>query len=149
MSNPDLKPLMGSNMKPLEVKLVDEHGRRISPMDPMLFTEHPISRGAAEAACRASVGIGRFGRQFTEMVPVWWDRLRAAETPEERLTCERMINAINYALGLHRHELGARRAASNVARRDRENAAESAAEAAAEEAAAVERWRGFTRGFGS
>ncbi|WP_353429209.1 hypothetical protein [Paracoccus denitrificans] len=140
---------MSNEMKRVKVKLVDEHGRPISPMDPVLFTEHPISRGVAEAACRASVGFGRFGRQFTEMVPVWWDRLRAAETPEERLTCERMINAINYALGLHRHELGARLAASNIERRDRENAAASAAAAAAEEAAAVERWRGFTCGSGS
>lgn len=113
-----------------------------SYVDPARFTRHPISQGEADDACRHYVGIGRFPYHLRDILPVWWGKLRAADTPEEKLTCERMINAINEAKGLHLHGLGSRIVEKNKEQWDTESAASSAAEIAAEEAAAIDRWRG-------
>lgn len=68
-------------------------------------TGHPITVEDARAAAYVAIGMWR-ERRICNRRNDWWDRLRAATTPEEKLTCERMINAFGEALGLHRHEQG-------------------------------------------
>ena len=119
----------------------DAPHRPLSRMAPESVTEHPISDAAARIVCQHYVGLGRFPRRFHACREAWWNRLRAAESPEERLTCERMINAVNEALGLHLHEKGAKLSERNMDRWRREDEAEMRAAAEASEAAAIDRWR--------
>lgn len=123
-----------------------DHETKLTSMLPESFPRHPISVDEANKACLRHVGLGKRGNRFTEVLPLWWDALRAADSPEARLTCERMIDAINRAYGMDRHVIGARIAAENIAWRDQDNADRAAAEAAAADAAAVDRWRAFRRG---
>lgn len=159
MSEPDLKPLTGARdvgaptanveterviknltaRQPSQAHAIGRRGR--DRLHPSAFTQHPIAQGEAYTICDQYVGLARYSLLFIEALPLWWDKLRVAQSPEEKLTCERMINAINRADGLNRHERGARIAAKNIERRDAEDAAASAAEAAAAEAAAIDRWR--------
>lgn len=72
---------------------------------PEVEDEHPWSREKAKQIAYASIGLwGR--RTIFNCRREWWDRLRAATTPEEKVTCERMINYISEAIGLHQHERG-------------------------------------------
>ena len=115
----------------------------VRPMSPEEVTNHPISAADAHKLCQHHVGVGGFRRDmmFFKARDAWWNQLRTAETPELRLSCERMIDAINFAVGLHRHELGASIAEENRERRRLEVEAAEAARAEADEAAAVDRWR--------
>lgn len=137
MSNPDLKALAGAQF----AQVSEPEPRQVPLMDPSRFTQHPISEAEAQNACRCDIGLTRFPRRLRDYLPIWWAKLCASETPEEMLTCERMINAINVCIGLHSYELGRKIAEANVERQNRENAEESAATRAAAEAAAIDRWR--------
>lgn len=160
MSDPDLVPLLGARFvrssekdivssliqndsTPAETDACASAGAQPSMSDPNSFTQHPISQDAAFDLCERLVGIGRPSRyhRWVDCLPVWWERLRNAPTAEEKLTCERMINALNRAAGMHVMEYAARLVARNKARIDREQADKAAAEKAAEEAAAIDRWR--------
>lgn len=60
---------------------------------------HPVDVAMARASARSLVGLG------TPRGPVaarreWWDLMRLSETPEQRLTCQRMIDALGEAIGL-------------------------------------------------
>ena len=160
MSGPDLKPLLGAVFaRPSEDFIMTNSiqnnetdamastaapaEKQISMRDPDTITQHPISQGAAHDLCQRYVGIGapRRYRRWIDCLPVWWERLRSAPTPEEKLSCEHMINALNRAAGMHLMEHAARIAVRNKERIEREEAEESAAEKAAEAAAAIDRWR--------
>jgi len=73
---------------------------------------HPWPVEACRKMAYVSIGTWKIRTIYSRRND-WWDRLRAAATPEEKLTCERMINAFGEALGLHQHELGAKIAAQN------------------------------------
>ncbi|RJL18238.1 hypothetical protein C9E82_13270 [Paracoccus siganidrum] len=94
---------------------------------------HPISQDEARLLCNPHVGLPS-SRFFLRWRNEWWDLLRSAEDPEVKLSCERMINAINIAFGMDQHERGA-----DLARANREAADRASADAA--EAAAIDRWR--------
>lgn len=83
----------------------------------------------------------RISRVFRDVEDEWWGRLVKAETPEQKLSCSRIISAICYARGLNAHRFGATVAATNSARLDAEIAQDEADEAAAAEAAAIAMWR--------
>lgn len=160
MNAPDLKPIIGAcSMRISEENTVTnltvdqeadaaatapvaEDGL-VSLKDPDSIMRHPISQGEAHDICDRMVGIGNFRayHRWTDALPVWWDRLRSAPTPEERLTCERMINALNRAAGMHMTERSTKLIARNRQRWDEEGEAAAAAEKLAEEAAAIDRWR--------
>ncbi|RNF35066.1 hypothetical protein A7A09_008880 [Paracoccus methylarcula] len=118
-------------------------------MQPEAITEHPITESDARTICRSYVGMGceaRFRQRhihenFRRCREAWWDCLRAASAPEVRLSCERMINNINLALGLHLHDQGAELARRNHEQREREKEASHRAAVEAAEAAAIDRWR--------
>ena len=74
--------------------------------------KHPVSVDEARAFALRSVGLWTL-RTIFKRRNQWWDHLRAATTPEEALTCQRMINAFSEAIGLHRHEEGKALAENN------------------------------------
>lgn len=64
---------------------------------------HPVSIEAARARTTGLVGIAP-PRAFFKLRRQWWASLRAAKTPEEKLTCQRMIDGLSEAIGLLKHE---------------------------------------------
>lgn len=94
---------------------------------------HPVSREAARDRFRPLVGV-LSDLTFVRLRDGWWDRLAAATSPEEKLTCERMIDAINIAYGLNMHERGAKIAEENRASQDAERRTEA-------DECALRRWR--------
>ncbi|MDS9467329.1 hypothetical protein RGQ15_07045 [Paracoccus sp. MBLB3053] len=114
--------------------------------------QHPISERAAWDLCGPFVGLVRCSWRirrsdhyvFDEAIKAWWGRLRSSRLPEERLSCERMINALSLANGLDQHKRGADLTAENVKHFTslRREAAQARREQ--EEAACVDAWRGFS-----
>lgn len=109
----------------------DPFDRYISPEQ---FGElaHPVDAAMARASARGLVGVG------TPRGPVaarreWWDLLRRSETPEQRLTCQRMIDALGEAIGLQDWAEGRALCERNRAHAD-------AAAAHEREAAAIAEW---------
>jgi hypothetical protein len=93
--------------EPVEVKFAR---RSVPVVDPdaegWMGKPHPVSKQDATSFARGTVGLWKL-RTVINQRNDWWNKLRAARTPEERLTCERMINALSEAIGLHQPELGA------------------------------------------
>lgn len=99
---------------------------------------HPVSKQDATNFALRTVGTWRL-RTVIKLRNDWWQKLRAAQTPEEKLTCERMITALSEAIGLHQHELGAQLCKDNPhTRSDREVTEEERAERERRE---VNKWR--------
>lgn len=99
---------------------------------------HPISREDATNFARRTVGIWKL-RTVMVQRNGWWQKLRAAQTPEEKLTCERMITALSEAIGLHQHELGAQLCKDNPYTRSGAKSTEE--ERAERERREVNKWR--------
>lgn len=87
-------------------------GRQVQASEPA-NDEHPWSHEKAKQIAYASIGRWKPRTTFNRRRE-WWDRLRAATTPEEKVTCERMINYISEAIGLHHHERGRALCESNT-----------------------------------
>lgn len=98
--------------------------------------EHPVSVADAYAYFQAMIGEAR-DSTFRRAVSLWWERLIAAETPEEKLTCERMIRAGYTSFGWHQWEHGRDLTEKNRLQREEERAVE----AIAAEQRAIDRWR--------
>lgn len=99
---------------------------------------HRLPASEEEARARAREGVGLFkSRSFKTSREAWWDRLAKATTPEEKLGCARMIDALAFAHGLHEHELGAKLATENRAKPIVSNPED----VAALEERALARWR--------
>lgn len=99
---------------------------------------HPVSKQDAINFARSTVGSWRL-RTVISQRNDWWNKLRAARTPEEKLTCERMITALSEAIGLHQHDLGAQLFKDNPHNRSsREPTEEELAESERRE---VNKWR--------
>lgn len=114
----------------------DPFDRYISP-DQFGELAHPVDAAMARASARSLVGVG------TPRGPVaarreWWDLLRRSETPEQRLTCQRMIDALGEAIGLQ--DWAAGRALC-----ERNRAVSDAFHARTRELEAVAEWVGFGR----
>ena len=99
---------------------------------------HPISREDATNFARRTVGIWKL-RTVMVQRNGWWQKLRDAQTPEEKLTCERMITALSEAIGLHQHELGAQLCKDNP--HTRSGAKSTEEERAERERREVDKWR--------
>ena len=108
-----------------------EEPKRLPLLD--AFDAHPVSVAAVAAICDPLIGMIR---PFTlhRWRLAWWDALRGASTPEEKLTCERMLDRISVTIGLCEPEKGAAMARQNREIRDQASIAEA-------DAAALERWR--------
>ncbi|WP_312531262.1 hypothetical protein [Paracoccus sp. (in: a-proteobacteria)] len=150
MDQPDLVPLMGAFFVQASEEVVVMKSQDPAPAEPLIsmhdpdsIQQHPVSEGEAQEVCNQFIGLGgaRGYTIWTDCLPAWWSRLRSAPTPDEKLTCERMINALNRAAGMHQMERAARLAASNQQRRTAQRNQEAAARKASEEAAAIDRWR--------
>lgn len=88
----------------------------------MLNDEKPLPASSQEARDIALSMVGLVKpRVFGSHRSVWWDRLAAAQSPEEKLGCQWMIDALGFALGLHEHARGAEIAERNRIRRDQES----------------------------
>lgn len=98
-----------------------------------LASPHPVSLEAAKRLTMSQIGVSS-DRSFQVQISAFWDKLRRATTPEEKLTCERMINALGLARGMSRHEEGSQIAAANDADRKRKGEEDA-------ERRAVDRWR--------
>lgn len=99
---------------------------------------HPVSKQDATNFALRTVGTWRLRTVMVQRND-WWKKLRAAQTPEEKLTCERMITALSEAIGLHQHELGAQLCKDNpYTRSSRELTEEERAE---QERREVNKWR--------
>lgn len=112
----------------LEIELPPRKVPRLHNVD-----RHPISLDEARQLCNPHVGLPS-SRLLSRWRNEWWDLLRKSERPEVKLSCERMINAINIAIGLDQHARGAELAQANREADDR-------ASAEAAEADAIDRWR--------
>lgn len=110
----------------------DRYVRR-QPVAISALAGQTVSVSDARAEACALVGTV-LPRAFASKIAMWWDFLIAAKTPEEKLGCQRMIDAYGYASGLHDHERGKALAAENVAR----NADKSRRDC---DEAALARWR--------
>lgn len=86
--------------------------RHEAPTDNGGEPPHPWPVEDCRRRAYSAIGLWRL-RTIYNCRRDWWDRLRAATTPEEKLTCERMINAFGEAIGLHQHERGARYSENN------------------------------------
>lgn len=98
---------------------------------------HPVDRSLAEDSARSLVGIGNERGPYRARRE-WWDLLRRSETPEQRLTCQRMIDALGIAIGLQDWAEGRALCERNRAHADTAATHER-------EAAAVAEWSGFGR----
>lgn len=84
--------------------------------------------------------LGTMGeRDVGRMRQACWHHLIASSTPEQRLSCERMINALGMAIGMTRHEQAARIIAENRAARDAKREADW-------KQYQLDRWRNFPAG---
>lgn|GEM_PF-3926889 len=156
LSNPDLQPLLGvrvdaSNDPQKAVSAEQARSIDLSQIFPQAEKTRAISENEAWQLCEPFVGLTCCRPRplripddsFDYAISAWWDRLRSTQIPEERLTAERMINALNIAKGMDQHMRGAELAIQNVERvtTERRVAAETRREA--EEAECVAVWRRF------
>lgn len=89
---------------------------------PGALDQNPVSM--ADAYAHYEPLIGQAGdRTFMKLVSQWWDCLIAAETPEEKLTCERMIRAGYVSFGWHQWKRGRDLAEANRVRSEEHSAA--------------------------
>ncbi len=114
----------------------DPFDRYISP-EQFGALAHPVDAAMARASARSLVGVGAL-RGPVAARREWWDLLRRSETPEQRLTCQRMIDALGIAIGLQDW-------AEGRALCERNRAAADAFHARARELEAVAEWVGFGR----
>jgi hypothetical protein len=92
----------------------------------MLNEEKPLPASSQEARDIALSMVGLVKpRVFFCKRSQWWDRLAAAQKPEEKLACQWMIDALGFALGLNEHERGALLARENSIKSEQETERES------------------------
>ncbi|ABL68460.1 hypothetical protein OC539_25400 [Paracoccus denitrificans] len=171
MDEPDLKPLMGARLA--RTSEVIERGNAMTAQDtdnwaadeaaerdpsddlgrlfPREGVQHPISESAAWALCAPFVGLVRCNWRvkrvdtdlFEQAIKTWWECLRKARLPEERLTCERMINALGLANGMDNRARASELAAENVERFMAHRKEMARVRSERKEAACVDAWRDF------
>lgn len=90
-----------------------------------LPTFFPDTVEQAEAYANALVGLVNDRCLFNKRAR-YWAALYAAETEPRRVQCRYMIDALNIAVGLHRHAKGAEIAGHNATAAAQARAAEAA-----------------------
>lgn len=123
-----------TGLKPIKITIVDARDAcAFAPDDAQWL---PASDEEARVAARAGVGLFT-SYSLKQIRERWWDRLAKATTPEEKLGCARMIDALAFAHGLHEHVMGAKLAADNRAK----GVQISTENEAAAKASALDRWK--------
>lgn len=124
--------------EPRPLRISGQHDAPAAEPEGWMGKPHPVSKQDATNFALRTVGIWKL-RTVIKLRNDWWQKLRAAQTPEEKLTCERMITALSEAIGLHQHELGAQLCKDNP--HTRSGAKSTEEEQAERERREVDKWR--------